>query len=769
MAHELAAILHLSDMADASLITAVAKDVAAGIPEDQIITRLVAGGRSEADVRGALALVHLQQLGTQPGHQRLAGEIADLTSEPASTMRASTFPLVGVLLVVLAGAGMFFLAPKGADFFARIRTASTTPSAHMSTDAIEHTYTHTYTFATTTKRQTPQAGASAPVANSPAPQTYQPTTPSAPAPMPVTGETTKPVVDVRLREHSIAPGESTLLSWEAKYADSCSSTGFDIGGQRTGSMTVTPSVKTTYTLTCTSDGGTDTDKVTLSISVVEEPPPEQVAEAPIPTPDPVPTTLPPEPTPAPPPPEEPGPPQEIPPIDPSPESYAVYPGCETPATSYARELYIDPIGGSDSGDGSKTAPYRSLAAVITAKKIQAGDHIILLPGEYGRMSITSANSPQLANPSAWTWFDFQSGAIGQVFTTSSVSRLLITGLELSTTQATSQLHVWISRSSQIVVADALIYSGKDSSNWTVNDWMKVAATGMQAHIPKCVAFTDNTLKNLRGGMSVLTEAKTPAENSAKVLFARNTIRNFSADGMVTNGSDIIVRDNKFYDQYVGQDQGDPNHDDGLQIFALGGAVFDNIRIEDNWFQETTSTTRPFISAMQAISLFDGLVTNMRVTGNVVISSHWHGIALYGTQNSLVDHNTVANWSTNGRATWISVPAAKGNAWNPTGTKVTNNIAVTYILGTGTIAENNQSIKDPASVFKAFDRTTLKFDLHPLPGSVIDGANVGAYPTKTALQSAAKTWLLAGVGATFDAIAQALQEFGRSLRGWVTGS
>ncbi|MDP2594195.1 MAG: hypothetical protein Q8P36_02560 [bacterium] len=55
---------------------------------------------------------------------------------------------------------------------------------------------------------------------------------------------------------SIASGQSSVLTWSSAYATSCIGTGFSTEGAISGSVSVSPLVTTTYSVTCTGAGGT---------------------------------------------------------------------------------------------------------------------------------------------------------------------------------------------------------------------------------------------------------------------------------------------------------------------------------------------------------------------------------------------------------------------------------------------------------------------------------------------------------------------------------
>lgn len=62
-----------------------------------------------------------------------------------------------------------------------------------------------------------------------------------------------PEIDLTAEDDQILVGESTTLSWEAQYADSCSSEDFETDWQTSGTVTVAPSFSKEYEITCLSE------------------------------------------------------------------------------------------------------------------------------------------------------------------------------------------------------------------------------------------------------------------------------------------------------------------------------------------------------------------------------------------------------------------------------------------------------------------------------------------------------------------------------------
>ncbi len=405
------------------------------------------------------------------------------------------------------------------------------------------------------------------------------------------------------------------------------------------------------------------------------------------------------------------------------KTYEVYAGCEAPATSFSRTVYLDPMNGADAGDGTSAKPWKTLAAVVGQKQILPGDHVVLLAGDHGEVVVSKYNNPGLVAAPAWIWIDAHAGATLQRLDVRDMNRWLITQVEVTNTSGTL---LSLSGGSDFVVADADLYTARDTSAWTADTWINQTADGMSTRNTKCAALLRNRITNVRFGISVSSDALPVSDNRVNVLATSNSIHNFSGDGMRPIASNITFANNQIVDEYVSAADGDANHDDGMQGFALGGAIYDNVVIDTNWVQETTDPNRAFNADLQGISVFDGLYTGMVVRGNVVITGAYHGIALYGPKDALIEHNTVVGNDPT-RKLWITTPPSKGGV-PPVNTIVRNNIASTYVLDPAVTSENNQTVTTPDAPmnFVQFDLEHAKFDMHLLATSPIVKSGAGAY-------------------------------------------
>ena len=82
-----------------------------------------------------------------------------------------------------------------------------------------------------------------------------------------------PTINLSANPTSITDGESSTLSWSTNNADSCSAANGWSGNKGTsGNESVSPSSSNTYSLTCTGEGGSTTESVTVTVDGVVDAP-----------------------------------------------------------------------------------------------------------------------------------------------------------------------------------------------------------------------------------------------------------------------------------------------------------------------------------------------------------------------------------------------------------------------------------------------------------------------------------------------------------------
>lgn len=392
--------------------------------------------------------------------------------------------------------------------------------------------------------------------------------------------------------------------------------------------------------------------------------------------------------------------------------FPVYPGCENPAADYKRTIIID----GNSGD--------SLQARLDSKSILPGDHVILR-GPQGSVSASRYSQPGLVNSSEWIWLESQ-GATFTKFDLRDVARIFISQAKIT---APSGNLFALAGASHIVLADSEIYGTLDSSAWDPAAWL-AAPNGINSDNATCVSFIRNNLTNLRFGMSIFTRGQTSEVTSIKALALNNELRNLSGDFIRPNGSDVTIQGNKAYDGYLNAADGDGNHDDFIQGFAYPlGIQYSNVQILNNYFLQTTDSSRLYQSDYQGISVFDGNFTNYIIRGNTVLASAYHGIAMYWGEDGIIENNTVLSiYPANGRKLWISVPKSKQGDLSKR-IIVRNNVANQILANadnTGVSYVNNAAIipAEAGNHFESMDVVNSDYDLRFLMSSVWYGMNVG---------------------------------------------
>jgi len=131
--------------------------------------------------------------------------------------------------------------------------------------------------------------------------------------------------------------------------------------------------------------------------------------------------------------------------------------------------------------------------------------------------------------------------------------------------------------------------------------------------------------------------------------------------------------------------------------------------------------------MQGITIFDGNWDGVVVTNNVVITQTWHGVSLYGVQNSRVVNNTVLSTNPQ-RASWIMINHKKGDRGDePYNVVVRNNIASALAIGQrgvtvrGVHEDHNLITQNPQGLVVSFDPRRAAYDLHLKSRSSAKGA------------------------------------------------
>lgn len=400
-------------------------------------------------------------------------------------------------------------------------------------------------------------------------------------------------------------------------------------------------------------------------------------------------------------------------------SYEVYSGCESPDLNYKRTIYIDPVNGVDTHDSlSQATATRTLEGAIS--KVKPGDRILLMPGTHRLAIISNYNAPQLVNSASWILVESMPEAVHQGIELRQMSRWILRGIKFEN-QSGSLLG--FTDSKQVVAADSVMQGIDNSESWSVADWLN-APRALWTRNSVCASLLRNQISNVRFGISVASDALTIPDNSANALVKDNNITNVSGDHLRFLASNSSFINNKLSDAMISQEQGDANHDDAAQGFALPAfdpatpnapySVIENILFEGNTLQDITHEGI-YTKSPQGFSVFDGVYKNVTIRKNNILTCHYHGITLMGVDGALIEENKVISTCLPGgtiqeNKLWISAPDSKKGV--PSQNVVIRNNYVSTIgeVSLGVALQNNTVVTDPASTFKVFDRVNHVFDL-----------------------------------------------------------
>ncbi|MET0552613.1 MAG: Calx-beta domain-containing protein [Vicinamibacteria bacterium] len=419
------------------------------------------------------------------------------------------------------------------------------------------------------------------------------------------------------------------------------------------------------------------------------------------------------------------------------------------AAAGATDFYVDPVNGSNAGNGSAANPWRTLQAVVDADLVQSRNWSSLPYTAPGTLVTVNAGAPVKAGDTVW----LRSGYHGVVTIqglynaspitvaaqpghTPRLRSLLVRaaqnwvfrGLSISPSHALPLTsidivsvddHNFFGPSWDIEVSDSDVFTVTDSSAWTETDWMN-ASSGIGVDSDR-VTIRGNRVRNVRFGIS-------SSGDGARIQ--ENLIDGFSADGMRGLGNDSVYEYNRVQNNYV-EDPPDPNHDDGFQSWSngpggVGTGEVRNVVLRGNVFVNHQNPAHPLRTSMQAIGCFDGFFVNWTVENNVVITDHWHGISFLGMRDSRIVNNTVIDLVAGSPGPpWIAVNPHK-NGTPSSNVIVRNNLATDFdAYGTNVTSDHNVefTMANAGTYFVA-----PPFDLHLRPGTnAVDTGNAALAP------------------------------------------
>jgi len=372
-------------------------------------------------------------------------------------------------------------------------------------------------------------------------------------------------------------------------------------------------------------------------------------------------------------------------------------------------FFVDPVNGSDAGDGSSARPWRSLQAVVdhkvetrgweslpfTGKRlvtvnagapVKAGDVIRLRSGDHGALSIVGAYN--LADVTV----------AAEVGATPRLTRVLVRsaahwvlhGLSVSPSHGTApaggaivavESHDWSGPASDVVLDGLEVFTVPDEAAWpTAAAWDAGAADGIVADGDR-ITVRQCRVRNVAYGI-VATGQGSRVEH--------NLVDGFSGDGLRGLGDDEVFE----YNLVRNARDVNADHRDGFQSWSVGpggvgtGAVR-NVTLRGNVIIGWQDPAVRFAGTLQGIGCFDGTYDGWVVENNVVITDHWHGISFYGARNLRISNNTVLDLNdVDPGPPWIMVTAHKDGTPSSDSLVQNNLAAALSVEGSNVVSRSN---------------------------------------------------------------------------------
>ena len=404
----------------------------------------------------------------------------------------------------------------------------------------------------------------------------------------------------------------------------------------------------------------------------------------------------------------------------------------------AADFYVDPVNGSDTGDGSAANPWRTLQAVIQANRIEtrnweslpyqpglalvtvnagapvrAGDTLWLRSGYHGAVVIRSAYNATAITIAA------QPGHVPRLrsLLVESAQNWVVRGLSVSPSHAPPLTpaitvvnvrdHNWFGPAWDVTIDGCDVFTVDDASAWTATDWVTLASSGVGVGADR-VTVRASLVRNVRFGISVSgrcgPDPGEPRSTASPPTACAGSATTASSNTTASRTTTSAIRRT-------------PTTTTVSRAGRWGRAEWGRARCGESSCAATSSSTsldpaHPLRSSMQAIGCFDGFFVDWVVENNVVVTDHWHGISFLGMRDSRIVNNTVidVNQSSPGPP-WIMVAPHKDGRPSEN-VVVRNNLATDFSLaGIDIVADHNLEFTNAAALFLA-----PPYDLRLRPGT-----------------------------------------------------
>lgn len=360
--------------------------------------------------------------------------------------------------------------------------------------------------------------------------------------------------------------------------------------------------------------------------------------------------------------------------------------------------YVAPLGAEIQGapDGTESLPFSSIDGALKSGKVKGGDTLLLKDGAYGPVAIKV--NAVFDVPLTIMSQNAKAAHFDSILLSGSTRNLILRNLSVwprNPATGADYLVRAYNTSSDITLDGLDIRSGEDAGNymsWDATTWESRKYSGILLQSPRSRVI-NSKLTGIRHGILV--------EDDSQII--NNIVAGYNGDGLRAF-SRSIVRGNRVIDCV----KTDTNHPDGFQSFSRNEVPVTDLLIDSNVIIEWTgAASHPVRCSLQGIGLFRGFYDNLVIVNNLVVTSHYHGISVYGARGAKLLNNTVVNiYGLAEVRPYIAIYPLKDGTL-PTGVLVANNIAMS-IQGKASPEVkflNNSVIGLPSLVFEnpaAFD-------------------------------------------------------------------
>lgn len=310
--------------------------------------------------------------------------------------------------------------------------------------------------------------------------------------------------------------------------------------------------------------------------------------------------------------------------------------CPVPSSKPdGRTYYVDPVHGSDAGNGSRARPWRSLSGGFGASQaksgvVRGGDTVLLLSGEYGDLNLSLRSNSDFvtiaAAPGAQPRF--------KSISLSGAEHFLVRGVTVESGPEAAKVNLPLvrangNRTRNIRLEGLTVGSPVRQASVGREAWGKTARYGVLVG-GTCSGVVNSRIHDVRVGIVL--------DRVTHAIAYGNTIDRFSIDGIDFSGTDVVIRRNTI-----------TNHtpvSDGLHPDCFQSQVRDvtqpngPVEITGNSCLVTTGKKPDPSLNLQGISIFTGWWRDVTIRCNLVVPYSYHGISAWGLQNAVIENNVV---------------------------------------------------------------------------------------------------------------------------------